>query len=425
MLKGYTKEERAWIMYDWANASFSTIMLAAIFPVFFVEIAGGEGSAGSMWWGYGNAGARFLLALAAPLIGAIIDFQGYKKRLFVLTIAFGILAHLWLAAQSSWQMLLVGYILANIFWSASLSIYDSYLPDVTTPERMDDVSAAGFAWGYIGGSTIPFAASVALILFGENFGIDVTLAVRISIVMTAVWWGVFSIPMIRGVHHKYGAPVPDTGLIRESVRNAIRTGRKIVKNKGVFLFILAYFFYIDGVGTVITMATAYGAELGLDAAGMMGALFVTQFVAFPCSILFGKLSKKTNPLNLIIAAILIYCGICTLGFFMGFGLESAWFGADEAILMFWALAALVGTVQGGIQALSRSCYGRLIPPEQSGEYFGFFEIFSRFASILGPFLYATILATTGRPSFAILSIIAIFGVGLTILLFGRKHIQFR
>jgi len=289
---------------------------------------------------------------------------------------------------------------------------------------MDKVSATGFAMGYIGGSTIPFTISIALIMFGENFGIGATLAVRISIVLTALWWAVFSIPIIRNVHHKYGNDLPEEGFFRQTFGNILDTGKKIVKNKAVLTFIVAYFFYIDGVGTIINIATAYGAELGLDATGMIGALFVTQLVAVPFSLLFGKLSGKMNPINLIIGAIIMYCVISTLGFVMGFGLEQGYFGVDTALMMFWALAFLVGTVQGGIQAISRSTFAKLIPPEQSGEFFGFFEIFGRFAAIIGPSLYALIFGLTGRSSFGILSIIAVFAVGLVILLRGRRHIVF-
>jgi len=429
----FTREEKSWIMYDWANSSFATIMLAAVFPVFFVSVAGGEGTPGSMWWGYGASGSRLLLAFAAPIIGAIIDYKGYKKRLFITFLSLGLLAHFFLAFQTRWQLLLVGYVIANIFWSACNLVYDSYLPDITTPERMDRVSANGYAMGYIGGSTIPFVISIALIMISMDMfdvsaipfldNLDMTLAVQISIVLTAVWWGLFSIPMIRDVHHKHGSAVPEQHVVLETFRSVISTAVRIFSNKGLFLYIVAYFFYIDGVGTVITMATAYGAELELGMVGMIGALFVTQIVAVPFSILFGRLSKKINPLNLIFAAILIYMGICVVGFLMGFGLESAWFGISEATILFWILAAMVGTVQGGIQALSRSCFGRLVPPENSGEFFGFFEIFSRFSSILGPFLYATILRTTGRASFSILSTVLLFGVGLTILIVARKDLR--
>ena len=419
----YTREEWSWIMYDWANSAFATIMLAAVFPVFFVGIAGGYGTPGSMWWGYGASGARVLLAIAAPIIGVIIDYKGYKKRLLITFMSIGILALFFLSFQTNWQLLLIGYVIANIFWSACNFIYDSYLPDITTPDRMDQVSATGFAMGYIGGSTIPFIISIALILFGSNFGIDMTLAVQISIAMTAIWWGLFSIPIIRDVHHKHGVDVPKSDAVRTTFANIGRTAKKITKNRGLFLFIVAYFFYIDGVGTVITMATAYGAELGLGDVGMIGALFVTQIVAFPCSIIFGKLSKKHNPLNMIFAAIIIYICICIVGFIMGFGLEVGWHDIGGATILFWVLATMVGTVQGGIQAISRSCFGRLVPPENSGEYFGFFEIFSRFSAILGPFLYATILRTTGRASFSILSTVVLFVIGFIILLSSRKDLK--
>jgi len=423
MLKSFSKEERSWIMYDWAQNVFSTIMMAAVFPVFFVSMADGDGVSGSMWWAIGVAVARFVLGVAAPIIGTVVDFRGYKKRLLVIFIAFGILALLFVAAQSSWQMLLIGYVLANMFWSAANFVYDSYLPDVTTKDRMDKVSAWGFAMGYSGGSTIPFIFSLLLIMFGENIGIDGTMAVRISVVMTAVWWGIFCIPMLRDVHHKYGVDAPKTGFMKATVKNIWGTAKRIVKNKGMFIFILAYFFYIDGVGTIINIATAYGAELGLDMIGLVAAIFLTQFVAIPCTILFGRLAKTVNPINIISGAICIYLVICLTGFTMGFGLESYWFDESVAIIMFWALAGMVGMVQGGIQALSRSTFGRLVPPENAGEYFGFFEIFGRFAAILGPALYAIVLNTTGRPSISVLSVSVIFLIGLTILITGRKHLD--
>ena len=422
MLKSFSKEERSWIMYDWANSAFATIMLAAIFPAFFVQFAGGEGTAGSMWWGIGIAGARLFLGVAAPILGTILDYRGYKKRLFLIFISFGILALLFVSAQSSWQMFLIGYILANIFWSACNFIYDSYLPDVTTKDRMDKVSSWGYAMGYIGGSTIPFIISILLIMFGPNFGIDGVMAVRISIVMTAVWWGIFSIPMIRNVHHKHGTDAPKKGFMIHTFRNIAGTAKRIVKNKGMLVFVVAYFFYIDGVGTIINMATAYGAELRLDTTMMILALFITQIVAVPFSILFGRLAKKINPINVIICAICVYLLIVLTGFAMGFGLETQWFEENIAIILFFVLAIMVGTVQGGIQAISRSTFGRLVPPENAGEYFGFFEIFGRFAAILGPGLYALVMHLTGRPSFSIISIGIVFLIGLTILLSGRKHL---
>ena len=432
--KRFTREERSWIMYDWAEAVFTTIMMAAIFPVFFVTVAGGEDSLGSAWWAIGISISRIILGIAAPVIGAIIAYRGYKKKLFVTFVSLGILATLLLAAthlyydeygaiQGNWLMLLIGYVFALLFRSAASFVYDSYLPDVTTKDRMDMVSTWGFGIGYIGGSTIPFVASILIIMFGPQFGIGMITAVRISIIMTGLWWAFFSIPMIRDVHHKHEIDVPKSAFMKDALSKIFSTGKKIAKNKILLTFLIAYFFYIDGVGTIIGMATAYGTELGLDVVSMLGALFVTQIVACPFSIFFGKLSKKVNSINLIFVAICVYIVICIMGFIMGFGLETGAFGVDIAVIFFWALAFMVGTVQGGIQAISRSTFARLVPAENSGEYFGFFEIYGRFSTIIGPFLYATILNITGRPSFSILSIIAIFLVGFSILLANRRSLK--
>jgi len=422
-MKRFSKEERSWIMYDWADSVVATIMMAAIFPIFFGGIANDAGIPGSMWLARGMVVTQLVLGFSAPILGAIIDFRGFKKRLFVIFLVLGILTLLILAFQSAWQILLVGYVLSTIFWGLTVVIYDAYLPDVTTKDRMDKISAWGYGIGYIGGSTIPFIISIALILFGHHVGIDMIMAVRISIVLTAVWWGVFSIPIIRNVHHKHGVTAPDKGVIAKTFKNAIATGKKIVKQKGIFMFIIAYFFYIDGVGSIIRLATAYGTELELGDTGMIGALLLMQLVAFPFSILFGKLSKKYNPLNTITVAICIYLVICIVGFVMGFGLEENWFDTNFAIILFWVLAFLVGTVQGGIQAISRSTFGRLVPPENSGEYFGFFEIFGRFSAIIGPGFYALTFSLTGRASLSILSIVAVFIIGLVVLSVGRKHMN--
>jgi len=423
MKNRFSKEERSWIMYDWADSVVATIMMAAIFPIFFVGMANDAGVYGSMWLARGMVVTQIVLGISAPILGAIIDFKKFKKRLFVIFLILGLITLFVLAFQSAWQLLLIGYVLSTIFWGLTVIIYDAYLPDVTTKDRMDKVSSWGYGIGYIGGSTIPFVISIALMMFGHHIGIDTIMAVRISILLTAVWWGVFSIPIIRDVHHKHGVTAPEKGVVTKTVKNAIATGKKIVKDKGVFLFIIAYFFYIDGVGSIIRLAAAYGAELDLGDTGMIGALLFMQLVAFPFSILFGKLSKKYNPLNTITVAICIYLVICVVGFVMGFGLEENWFDTNFAIILFWVLAFLVGTVQGGIQAISRSTFGRLVPPENSGEYFGFFEIFGRFSAIIGPGFYALIFWLTGRASLSILSIVAVFIVGLVVLSVGRKHMK--
>ena len=454
-------------MYDWANSVYATIMMAAVFPIYFSNVAGAAGQQGDTWWSLGTSIATAVVAVLAPVMGALADFKGYKKKLFCAYLFLGLGATLFSAVFVNWRLLLVGYILSHIGFSGGNLVYDSFLTDVTTHERMDRISGLGYAFGYIGGSTIPFLASIALITFGENFGIDATLAIRISVVIAVLWWGAFSIPFLKNVHQKYGIEKPESGVLKETFLAVGRTAKKIVQNKSIFYYILAYFFYIDGVGTVISMSTAYGATLGLDATGMILALLVTQIVAFPCSIWFSKLTKKFGALRMITFAVLLYVCICSVGFVMGYNIEraeipvknealasygvtvenpnhipaldtalveagvpeDAWKNDSAYVqaiatssILFWVLAVMVGTVQGGIQAISRSYYGKLVPPENSGEFFGFFDIFGKFATVMGPLLYAAVKTLVGRSSIAILSIALLFLVALGFLIAGRKHL---
>lgn len=425
-MKSLTKIERAWVMYDWADSVYSTIMLAAVFPVFFVGIAGGDGTPGSMWWGIGNSVANLLVGLLAPLLGALGQFASYKKRLWLMFLLLGVVFTFGAAFMATWQLLLFFYVVSRIGHAGAFKVYDMFLPDVTTKERMDRVSAMGYAMGYIGGSTIPFVASIALILFGDQVGIDTVLATRISIIITAVWWAIFSVPMWRHVHNPHAQLLPPGGklaLYKTTWRHTLATGQKIWREPAMRYFIVAYFLYIDGVGTVIAMATAFGAEIGLSTNDMIVALFLTQLIAFPFSSWAAKLSDRIGSIKTIIVAIMIYFVICVVGFLMGFGIEEAWFGLDTATLLFFVLAALVGTVQGGIQAISRSTFGKLVPPEKAGSYFGFFEIFGRFATVIGPGMYALVLGISGRASFAILSVVSVFFAGLIIMLKGRRVIE--
>ena len=418
-----TREEKSWIMYDWANSVYATIMMAAVFPIYFTNIANSAGQSGDYWWGIGTSAAMIIVAVLAPVVGALSDFIGYRKKLFTLFFAVGVGFTLASALFDNWIFLLCGYAISHIGFSGSCLIYDSFLSDVTTPERMDKISGYGFAFGYIGGSTIPFLISIALITFGENFGIGASLAIKISVALTALWWGVFTIPFFKDVHQRFGIEKPQSqAVIRTAFSSVVHTAKRILKNKAVLLFILAYFFYIDGVGTVINMSTSYGATLGLGTTSMILALLVTQIVAFPCSIWFADLARRFGSLKMIRAAVSEYLLICIIGFFMGFGLEQSYFGISTAVVLFWTLAVMVGTVQGGIQALSRSYYCQMIPPENSGEFFGFFDVFGKFASVLGPLLYAVTKGITGRSSLSILSIVVLFLIALVILGIGNKHI---
>ena len=238
-----------------------------------------------------------------------------------------------------------------------------------------------------------------------------------------VWWGVFAIPFLKNVKQKYFTEDKGRGLLKETFGNAAQTAKEIWQDKRLRFFVISYFFYIDGVGTIIKMSTAYGTSLGLGSTGMILALLVTQIVAVPFAIWFSKLGEKIGDIKVILMGVGIYTVVCVLGFIMGLGMEESFLTNSQALVIFWVLAVLVGTSQGGIQALSRSYYGKMIPKEKSNEYFGFFEIFGKFASVIGPLLYSVISSVTGRSSYAILSIILLFIVGGLILIFGRKEIE--
>ena len=498
--KRFTKKEWSWIMYDWANSIYATNIMAAIFPTIFVSIAG---DAGDIWWGYGTSIATFLVAVLAPLLGAVADFKGMKKKLFTVFMLLGVVATFFIAlVMHSWQLMLVGYIFSRIGFSGSCLFYDSFLTDVTTDERMDKVSSWGYAMGYIGGSTIPFVISIAVLLI---LGYSSPIAQIFSIVIVSVWWLVFSLPFLKNVEQTHYIERTADNSVGQIFRNIGHTAKDIFQRKGLFLFVLAYFFYIDGVGTIISISTAYGTVLGLGSVGMILALLVTQIVAMPCSILFANLAAKITARKALVGAIIVYTFICCVGFYMGFSLEpnqeayetalkadyteqladltdenaialrdagAKYFTGKDAqeklnaefvkltkeqqenpevdrvlltftqflgnnagviekfqsavsfsTILFWAMATLVGTVQGGIQAVSRSYFGKLIPKERSNEFFGFFDIFGKFASVLGPVLYSTIGAWTGRSSFGVLALIALFLVGLGIMTAGRKELD--
>lgn len=421
--KRFTKAEKSWIMYDWANSIYATNIMAAIFPIYFAMQAN---ETGNKLYGFAVSAAALVVAVLAPILGAIGDFSGMKKKLFAGFLVLGLVFTAVMAAFEDWRLMLVGFILSRIGFSGSCLFYDSFLTDITTPERMDRVSSWGYAMGYIGGSTIPFIISIAIMLLMNQS----VLSYKIAILIVVVWWAVFSIPFLKNVKQQYSVEDAPQALAKEAFRNAWKTFKDILKDKKILFFIIAYFFYIDGVDTIISMATNYGETLGLGAIGMILALLVTQIVAVPFSILFGNLAKKVGAMRMIAIAVCVYFVITILGFFMGFNIEQAELsGGDiEAALklsstLFWILATLVGTVQGGIQALSRSYFGQLIPPERSNEYYGFLDIFGKFSCVIGPALYAATYAATGRASLGILSIIVLFFGGMVALFAGRKYMK--
>lgn len=419
--KKFTKIEKSWIMYDWANSIYATNIMAAIFPIYYAMVAT---DAGDKVYGFAVSAATFIVAILAPLLGAIGDFSGMKKKLFGGFLVLGLVFTATMAVFDQWQLMLLGFVLSRIGFSGSCLFYDSFLTDVTTPERMDRVSSWGYAMGYIGGSTIPFVISIAvMLLMGQS-----VLSYKIAILIVVVWWALFSIPFLKNVKQTHSVEEPPSSLAKAAFSNAWKTLKDIVHDKKILFFIIAYFFYIDGVDTIISMATNYGTTLGLGAIGMILALLVTQLVAVPFSILFGNLAKKVGAMKMIATAVCVYFVITIIGFFMGYNIEQAELaGGDTAAaiklssVLFWILAALVGTVQGGIQALSRSYYGQLIPPERSNEYYGFLDIFGKFSCVIGPALYSLVYSLTDRSSLGILSIIILFAAGGVTLILGRKH----
>ena len=425
--KRFTKVEKSWITYDWANSVYATNIMAAIFPIFYASMATDQGN---KWWGIGVSIASLVSAVLAPTLGAIADFKGYKKKLLAIFVSIGVLFTAALAfVMHSWQLMLIGYVISRIGFSGSCVFYDSFLTDVTTHERMDRVSSWGYAMGYIGGSTIPFVISIAMLLLSNN----ADWAIQFSILITSVWWAVFSLPMLLNVKQVHYVETPPKDLAKNAGKNLWETLKHCLTNKGLLFFLLAYFLYIDGVDSVISLATNYGSTLGLGSTGMILALLVTQIVAVPFSILFSRLADKFGSIKIIITAIVVYFCICGVGFFMGRIVEpyqidnviqgeAAEQARQTASILFWVLAALVGTVQGGIQALSRSYFGKLVPRSRSAEYFGFFDVFGRFAAVIGPLLYAMFYMLTNRASVGILSLLILFGGGMILLIAGRKEL---
>ena len=423
--KRFTKQEWSWIFYDWANSIYATNIMAAIFPILYSQIAG-KGTTGDHLYGYAVSFANLLVAVLAPYLGAIADFRGMKKKLWFAFMITGVIFTAVMGVAGNWKLMLIGFVISRIGFSGSCMFYDSFLTDVTRPERMDEVSTWGFAMGYIGGSTIPFLISIGIMIAMKMS----ELSMRIAVLIVPVWWLVFSIPFMKNVRQESWVESEPKNIAKQAWKNTIGTFRSIFKIKAIFFFLLAYFFYIDGVDTIISMATKYGDTLGLGSIGMILALVVTQVVAMPCSILFGRLSKKVGALKLITFAVVMYAFITIVGFTMGYIVDFSdrlGLTAERAVgisqILFWILATLVGTVQGGIQALSRSYFGQLIPPERSGEYFGFMDIFGKFACVIGPALYELFYGLTGKACFGILSIILLFILGFIFLTAGRKHFR--
>lgn len=425
------KQEKSWVLYDVANSAFVLILTATI-PIYFGGLMRAEGveavvnnplvrmffssnaeaallggvdsqafgALQTVLFGLSTSISVFVTALTAPVLGSIADIKGMKKKIFSLFLVLGLIGVLFLGVTTRWTAFLFLVIISRIGFSGANVFYDSMLVDVATDERMDYVSSSGYAYGYIG-SVIPFIIGIYLIL-ALPFGLEIAKATQISFLITAFWWAVLAIPLLKNVEQTHYS---DTNLKdkKSVIKNLKNTLNKIKKDKRMLFFIIAYFCYIDGVYTIISMATTYGAEVGIGDNQMIIALLVTQIVAFPFAILSGYLSKKFHTLSMLRVYILMYIGIAFIGFYM----STSW--------QFWVLAIAVGMAQGGIQSLSRSYFAQIVPKKESNEFFGFFDIFGKFADFFGPLLLAFSAAQFGHSKYGILMLNVLFIIGYILL----------
>lgn len=397
---GYSKKELSWILYDCANSAYSMAITTALFPIYFGMIGGNE-----MNLGYYNSFASIIIAILSPVLGTIADFRGMKKRLFTLFSIIAIFSTLFLsfAGELGLPLLMAFFILGSVTFAGSNIFYDAFLVDVTNDERMDKISTAGFAYGYIA-SVIPFMFCLGAVLI---FGMKNPLGYQIGFVITALWWLVLTIPMYKNVDQVYGVdPVPNP--VKESFSTIFHTLKDIRKNKVVVIFLCSYFLYIDGVDTIIKMVIPYAKSV-LDADKfntlvLLGILIYVQIVAFPFAIIYGKLADKFGTRTMIKVGIITYMISVIFAYFM------------SNLIHVFVLSTFIASAQGGIQALSRSYYAKIIPKENANEFFGFYNIFGKFAAIVGPFIMSLITTITHNPRYSILGIIPLFVVGYIIML---------
>lgn len=411
-----TGPEKSWILYDVANSAFVLIVVTTIMPVFFKEYAayGQPGEVSTFWIGTANSAASLLLAACAPLLGGLADAGGRKKQFLFLFMAAGVLLtfSFTFTARGMWIYCLLTYGAARFAWAGANIFYDSLLHDVTTPSRADSVSAKGYAWGYIG-SVVPFITVAGIIFAFKTSHSLPAAAVKTGFILVGLWWFFFSLPLLRKVRQNplsTAAPDQITGFAK-----LLRTFKGICRNPNTRFFLLAYFFYIDGVNTIISMSSAYGTDIGLDTVHLILAILMIQITAFPFTLLYGALAGRFGTRKLLLAGILVYCFITFFAFFLPV------FSTDTKIFLFWILAFLIATSMGGIQALSRSFFMSIIPADRSAEYFGFYNMFGKFAAVMGPFMMGITGKLAGHSRWGVLSMIIFFVLGAVFLLQVNKE----
>ncbi|MDR2591137.1 MAG: MFS transporter [Oscillospiraceae bacterium] len=408
MFKKLNKQERAWVLYDLAESPYTITVMATIMGMYFFWSANealGDGDIVSPYWAFATAASMLFTGALAPIIGALTGYLGKKKFVFNIFVGIGALstAAIAIVPEKMWYMLLIVYVISMIGYSGANKVYNAFLVDVTSNDRMNRISTLAFGVGYLG-CIPPFIASIAPILLIELGIINISFvtAYRIAFLITAVWWLLFTIPMWRNVNQKYGQPIEEK-YVRKSFVTVWLTIKEICKHRSVLLFLLAFFLYYDGVSSIISMATIYGMEIGIGQVDLLLVLLATQFVAGPCAIIYGRLADKFGTKSMIYFGICTYVVICMIALLMSPDRDIRFLTA-----LFWGLAMLVGTAQGGIQALSRAYFGKIVPKDKSNEFFGFYNIFGRLASIMGTTLFGIISVLTGHPHLGIAGIVVLF-----------------
>ncbi len=405
-----TKEEKNWVLYDVGNSAF-VLLVSTIIPIYFnylSEKAGLSAVDYLAFWGYTASLATIIVAFLGPVLGTLADTKDYKKPIFMVMLLIGCIGCFLLGFINHWLVFLIVFLIAKIGFSGSLIFYDSMLIDVTTPKRVDHVSSQGYAWGYIG-SCVPFVICLILVLNAGKIGLSMEMSMIISFAIIALWWFGLTLPLLKTYKQKYYVERKPKAILN-SFKRLGNTLKNIRKEKKIFLFLLAFFFYIDGVYTIIDMATAYGTALGFESTGLLLALLLTQVVAFPFAILFGRLATKYDTSKLIIICILAYLGISIFAIF----LTKQW--------QFWVLAVLVGMFQGGIQSLSRSYFTKIIPAEKSGEYFGLMDVCGKGASFLGTTVISVLSQWTGQINLSLGALSLFFVLGIIFFKKSEKSV---
>ena len=412
-LSQYSTKERSYILYDVANSAFILTIVTVLFPLYYQSVAANIENRTQIF-AFVTSGIALTVAIMSPIVGALANYKGNKRRLFLIFFILGIVGGFGLIIPGlSWVTLLAIFVIAEFGYGMSNVIYDAFLVDVTTDERMDQVSAAGYGWGYIG-SMVPFMIGIipyALVTLGFIDQSFEYISIVFAFTLSLSWWGFYTIPLLKNVQQTYEAPATQTPIL-DSLKSIGKTFKEVRQYKYIVIFMIAYLLYIDVVNTVIRLATTLGTELGVGVTTLLGVVILVQLIGFPSAILYGKFAKKYGGKSMIYFGIAVYAVTIYLTFLIN---------EDRTYLM-WIIGGLVGTAQGGIQSISRSYFARMLPLDKANEFFGFFSVFGKFAGILSPFLIGLVIATMG-PNFAVIILIGPLSLGALLLFFVKPDKQ--